>query len=141
MSSLLESIEDAPGAILWITTKSEPAREGWQRLLVTTLDHDDGVDPKRLGDLRSAATAFLERHGDGLILLDCIEALTLHNGVERVARMVQDLHDEIATRGAVLVVLVDPHSTNPRLVAWLERELDELPHPPLQWVTPETPFA
>ncbi len=95
---------------------------------MTTLSGSRGtVDPKRLGDLRAAAAAFLEREGNGLVVLDCLEYLVLHNGADRVARALADVHDEVTVRGGSLVVFVDVSSTNPRLVAWLAREFDPLP--------------
>jgi len=40
---------------------------------------------------------------------------------------VDDLHEETATRNALLVVFADARGTNPRMIAWLERELDPFP--------------
>jgi hypothetical protein len=59
--------------------------------------------------------------------MDCVDLLTLHNGVERVVRAIEDLHDDVTTKGGILIVFADPQTANPRLVAWLERELDEFP--------------
>lgn len=86
-----------------------------------------GVDPKRLSDLRSAASAFLGSNAGGVLVVDCVELLTVHNGVERVVRTIEDLHDDATTKGGTLIVCVDPRITNPRLIAWLERELEDLP--------------
>ena len=97
-------------------------------LRVTALAGDPGtVDPKRLADIRAAATAFLDREGGGLVVIDCLEYLALHNGPERVARALADVHDDVTVRGGALVVFVDDRVANPRLVAWLARELDPLP--------------
>ena len=102
--------------------------EGGEVLRVTTLSgHGTTLDPKRLGELRAAAAAFLEKEGNGLVVLDCLEYLVLHNGPERVARALADVHDEVTLRGGSLVVFVDATTANPRLVAWLAREFDPLP--------------
>lgn len=85
------------------------------------------ADPRRLQDLRAAATTFFDERGPETLVLDCIEALVLHSGVERVLRFVEDLHEETAMRNGVLVVFVDPRWTNPRMIAWLDRELDPFP--------------
>ncbi len=113
---------------LWITDRpSVTPMEGGRVLRVTALAQGEGtVDPKRLGDLRTAAGAFVSEDGSGLVVLDCLENLVLHNGAERVLRALADLHDEVTMNGGSLIVLVDVHRTNPRLVAWLERELDVL---------------
>ena len=100
-------------------------------LRVTPLHEIPGtVDPKRLPDLRAAAVTFIERSGDCLILLDCLECLVLHNGAERVERALADLHDDVAVRNGSLVVFADERTANPRLVAWLQREFDPLPWDP-----------
>lgn len=97
-------------------------------LRVTTLAGKNGtLDPKRLQDLRPAAAAFLADASDGVVLLDCLEYLVLHNGPERVQRALADMHDEVTMHGGSLVVFVNVHVANPRLVAWLQRELDVLP--------------
>lgn len=95
---------------------------------MTTLGGTEGtLDPKRLGDLRAAAAAFVAEDGAGLVLLDCLDHLVLQNGPERVLRALADLHDEVTVNGGSLIVFVDARVANPRLVAWLERELDPLP--------------
>ena len=97
-------------------------------LRVASLAQPEGaVDPRRLGDLRTAAAGFVAQDETGLVVLDCLENLVLHNGAERVLRALADLHDEVTMNGGSLIVLVDARATNPRLVAWLERELDALP--------------
>lgn len=85
------------------------------------------MDPKRLGDLRSATFAFLEKEHGGLVVLDCLGYLVLHNGADRVARILADVHDDVTMHGASLVVFVDTTTANPRLVAWLAREFDPFP--------------
>ncbi len=117
---------------LWITEReSGDPPEGGQVLRVTTLADGRGVlDPKRLQGLRPAAAAFLTEAADGVVLLDCLEYLVLHNGAERVQRALADLHDEVTMRGGALVVFVNARGANPRLVAWLQRELDPLPAGP-----------
>ena len=114
---------------LWITDRSStvPA-DGGRVLRVTTVAGLEGtVDPKRLGDLHAVAAAFVSGDASALVILDCLEYLVLHNGAERVLRALADLHDEVTMNGGSLVVPVDARLANPRLVAWLERELDVLP--------------
>jgi hypothetical protein len=87
------------------------------------------ADPRRLQDLRTAATTFFDERGPGAVLVDCLESLVLHSGIERVLRLVDDLHEETAMRNAFLVVFADPREMSARMIAWLERELDPLPRP------------
>jgi len=117
------------GRYLWITQHSAaPPPEAGEVLRVATVSGDGPtVDPKRLGDLRAAAAAFLAREAGGLLVLDCLEYLVLHNGPERVARTLADVHDCVTMNGGSLVIFVDASTANPRLVAWLAREFDPLP--------------
>ncbi len=114
---------------LWITSVGTgPVPDGGEVLRVTTVNGRLGTaDPRRLQDLRTAVTTFFDEHGPGAVVLDCLETLVVHSGIERVVRLVDDLHEETAMRNAVFVVFADPGSLNPRMVAWLERELDAFP--------------
>lgn len=95
---------------------------------MTTVRGEIGTaDPRRLQDIRSTATTFFDERGPGTIVVDCLGSLVLHSGIERVLRFVDDLHEEVAMRDGVLVVFLDPRSVNPRMIAWLERELDPFP--------------
>lgn len=62
-----------------------------------------------------------------MIVVDCASALSLQNGIERAVRALQDLHEEVASREAILVVVLDPRAANPRMLAWLEREFESIP--------------
>lgn len=128
---------------LWITSRPEPLSwDGCAVLQVSSLhEADRTVDPKRLQDLRTEARSFLEAHAGGFLVLDCLDCLTLHNGVERVVRAVETIHEDVMTLDATLVVFLDPQIANPRLVAWLERELDGLPTAVNRAVTPDVLFA
>ena len=127
--SLVRVLAEAHTPFLWITSRpvSSPP-DGGDLLRVTTLSGAMGsADPRRLQDLRTAVTTFFDERGPGALLVDCLDPLVVHSGVERVLRFVDDLHEETATRNAILVVFADPRGTNPRMIAWLERELDPFP--------------
>jgi len=127
----LDASAKAGTPFLWITDRRAPkAAENGQVLRVTTIPGRVGtLDPKRVQELRTAAAAFLDEHGSSVVVVDCVDLLVLHNGVERVVRALTDLHEETATREAVLAVFVSPRSGSPRLIAWLERELEPMPSP------------
>lgn len=127
--AFLESSHSDSSPRLWVTGRFDMATpDGTEVVPVTRLaDVPQALDPKHLGGLRDAILLFLKAHPGALVVLDCLEPLVLHNGVERVERALADLHDEITVRGATLVVFVDAEAMNPRLVAWLERELDSIP--------------
>lgn len=126
--ALLHELALARGSYLWVTERAmEPPANGGRVLRLTTLGTSGGLDPKRLGDLRTSVAGFVAGDASGLVVLDCLDYLVLHNGPERVLRVLADLHDEVSVHGGSLIVFVDARVANPRLVAWLERELDPLP--------------
>ncbi|MGI0147965.1 MAG: DUF7504 family protein [Thermoplasmata archaeon] len=129
VSSFLRALAQARTRFLWMTsTRTASAPAGGDLLRVTTVHRGIGtVDPRRLQDLRAAATTFFDEYGPGAIVVDCLEPLVLHAGVERALRFVHDLHEETAMRSAFLVVFARPREMNRRMIAWLERELDPLP--------------
>ena len=136
---VLGPIDRAPGfaqvlakareATLWITHRQGASLpDSGEILRVTTLDGAPGtVDPRRVMDLRAAVARFLDARGPGTIVLDCLDVLGAHGGPERVVRALEDLHEEVALRGAVLAVFADPETANPRMLAWLEREFEIFP--------------
>lgn len=127
-ASFVRVLASARTPFLWITSRLVPSVPGGDLLRVTTLNRGAGtVDPRRLQDLRTAATTFFDERGPGALVVDCLEFLVVHSGIERVLRFVEDLHEETAMRDAVFVVFADPRGANPRMIASLERELDAFP--------------
>jgi len=126
--SFVRFLAAARTPFLWMTSDQPRATvDGGDVLRVTTLRGIGNVDPRRLKDIRAAATTFFDERGPGALVLDCLAPLVLHSGVERVLRFVDDLHEETAMRNAFLVVFINPRGMNRRMIAWLERELDALP--------------
>ncbi|TLZ73163.1 MAG: DUF835 domain-containing protein [Methanobacteriota archaeon] len=128
-ASFVRLLAELHTPFLWITARRGSSRvDGGDLLRVTTLHDGIGTaDPRRLQDLRTAATTFFDERGPGVLVVDCLDSLVVHSGVERVLRFVDDLHEETATRNAWFVVFADPRTMNPRMIAWLERELDPFP--------------
>ena len=126
--SFLRFLEGVQTPFLWITSQRKPILpDGGELLRVTRLGGIGTADPRRLQDLRAAATTFFDERGPGALVVDCLEPLILQSGVERVLRFIEDLHEETAMRNAFLVVFANPRGMNRRMIAWLERELDPLP--------------
>lgn len=129
--SLARGLAAARTPFLWLTAGSmSPVPDGGELLRVTTLRGSMGTaHPKRLRDLRAAATTFFDERGPGVVIVDCLPSLVLHSGIERVLRFIEDLHEDAAVRDGFLVVFADARRMNPRMIAWLERELDPFPRP------------
>src|SRR5207253_958172 len=73
---------------LWMTSDQPQATvDGGDVLRVTTLRGIGNADPRRLKDLRAAATTFFDERGPGALVLDCLAPLVLHSGVERLLRL------------------------------------------------------
>ena len=126
--SFVRFLATARTPFLWITSgPSRASADGGEVLRVSAVRGIGNADPRRLRDIQAAATTFFDEHGPGALVLDCLEPLVLHSGVERVLRFVDDLHEETAMRNAFLIVFADPRGMNRRMIAWLERELDALP--------------
>ena len=128
VSSFLRLLAEAHTPFLWLTAERPQApAEGGEVLRVTTIRAAGTADPRRLQDIHAAATTFFDERGPGALVIDCLEPLVLHSGIERVLRFVDDLHEETAMRNAFLIVFANPRGTNRRMIALLERELDPLP--------------
>ncbi len=98
VSSFLRLLAEAHTPFLWLTTERPQApAEGGEVLRVTTIRGAGTADPRRLQDIRAAATTFFDERGPGALVIDC------------------------------LIVFANPRETNRRMIAWLERELDPLP--------------
>src|SRR5574340_1018814 len=70
--ALLSSLAASHPSYLWVTDRTQdPPANGGAVLRVTTLSGKNGtVDPKRLGDLRASAAAFVSSDASGLVILD-----------------------------------------------------------------------
>lgn len=125
----MKRLKDERTASLWITDGAEdPPHEGVEVVRVTTLrGRPATLDPRRPQSMRGVASRFLDAHEGGAIVVDCVGPLAAHSGVERVVRALDELHEEVATRNAILAVFLEPRDVSPRMVAWLDREFDVLP--------------
>jgi hypothetical protein len=126
--SVLREADGGPRPFLWFTSPGGTARAADAEIVrVDALGTGAALDARRPQDLRTRVAAFLAGRDGGIVVVDCTDLLVNRNGAERAMRALQDLHEEIASHAAILVVLVDARSTGARMLAWLEREFDILP--------------
>lgn len=126
--SALREVGGGPNPFLWITSGAGfPAAADAQILRVLPSGGNGDADARRPQDLRARVAGFLDGRDGGVVVVDCADLLASECGTERAVRALQDLHEEVARRDAVLVVVLEPRTARPRMLAWLEREFDPLP--------------
>ncbi len=88
--------------------------------LSTTLGKDY-VDPHNLNSLTGLVNAFLQDNNHGVVLLDGLEYLVVHNDFERVLKFIEYLDELIMQRQAILIISLDDRAFDSRQLALLER--------------------
>lgn len=71
--------------------------------------------------------AFLDAHARAMVVVDCVGDLSSRLVSERAVRLLQDFHETITARDAVLLV-AQPRRAGSRIAAYLEREFEPFPH-------------
>lgn len=100
---------------------------GYMRIvwLSTTLGRDY-VDPHNLGSLTNLINSFVEENRKSVILLDGLEYLMINNDFQRVLKFVEYLNEIIMQKKSLLIVSIDERAFDPRELALLERNADEI---------------
>ena len=108
--TLAERYNVPPESVIWLTQKSEP---GYRT-----------VDPSNFPRLSSIISDFLERANYPLILLEGMGYLITQSNYETVLRFVQSQRDEIALKGAIMLVHIDPLSLDIKELHRLGSEME-----------------
>lgn len=89
----------------------------------------DGSGPAGigLGNLVKQVSEMVESGAAQAVLLDGVEYLAAHHGFSPVLRSLEALRDTMATRGAILLLPVDPQAFDPREYAMLRRFTETTP--------------
>lgn len=89
------------------------------------------INPTDLATLINAIKDFLtETKSEGVILIDGIEYLSVHNGPEAVAKMIQSLNEFVVLQNARLIITLNPKGIDKKIMTVLEREMkiiDKMP--------------
>jgi len=110
--SLLERYDIDPQGVIWLTQRGEgPYRS---------------VDPTNFPRLSSMISDFLSRAKDPLILLEGLGYLITQSNYETLLRFIQSQRDDIALKGAILLVHIDPLSLDTKELHRLESEMETL---------------
>lgn len=86
----------------------------------------DRVDPKALGTLTKAVYEFVIRNPDGIVLLDGLEYLLLHNDFSKTLLFFEHLNDFIMQSEATMLVPINPDAVEEQDMALLERNAEVL---------------
>ncbi|MHC1709303.1 MAG: DUF835 domain-containing protein [Methanomassiliicoccales archaeon] len=82
------------------------------------------VNPSNIGILSDTIIRFVEKSGDGVILIDGIEFLIVNNDFDKVLRMVHHITEAVMENRSRLIVSVDPRTLETRELALLERNME-----------------
>ncbi|MFH1403568.1 MAG: DUF835 domain-containing protein [Candidatus Altiarchaeota archaeon] len=87
--------------------------------------YDDSIEPTSMIGLSQTIKEFVSTTDDGIVLLDGVEYLIMHNKFEDVIRMIQSVKDVVVQHDSRLVVSIDPSALDEKQVHLLKRELKE----------------
>lgn len=86
----------------------------------------DRVDPKSLNLLTRIVYEFVVEHRQGIVLLDGLEYLLLHNDFSKTLLFMEHLNDLIMQSQAVLLAPISPRALQGHDIALLERNTEVL---------------
>lgn len=90
---------------------------------LSTSDTENTVPPQNLSALFYHIENFLKKSENGILLLSGLEYLITHNTYQSVLKFIQLLNEQIALRGAVLIVPISPLTMEEKDLKLFEREL------------------
>ncbi len=82
------------------------------------------VNPSNIGILSDTIIRFVEKSGDGVILIDGIEFLIVNNDFEKVLRLVHHVTEAVMENRSRLIISIDPRTLETRELALLERNME-----------------
>jgi two-component system cell cycle response regulator len=98
--------------------------ESVKMLWLTRENSADSIDPLSLAKLTHVVKEFIQKEEGGIVLLDGLEYLILHNDYETTLRFIQALNDLIILNKATLIVPVDTSALSVKELSLLEKEME-----------------
>lgn len=86
----------------------------------------DRVDPKSLNLLTKIVYDFVLAHPDGVVLLDGLEYLLLHNDLAKTLLFLEQLNDLVMQSETVFLAPINPEALEEQDLALLERNVEVL---------------
>ncbi|NJE53727.1 DUF835 domain-containing protein [Thermococcus sp. 21S9] len=112
--------------LLAITRHPQPYEEhGIPYIWISNVPSENTVRPTGLAQLLHKVLSNVD--DNTFIIVDGLEYLILNNGFEPVMKFLMNLKDNLLTRNAGMVVIVDPKTLDGRQMNMLMREFERLP--------------
>lgn len=103
---------------------------GWPQLrrvpivqLKQTVTHGGALDPTNLAKLHLTVQEFFDAAPKATILLEGMEYLIIHNGVDRMLKFIHSVAECAKTSASRFITIIDPRVLDEEDLALLEREL------------------
>jgi hypothetical protein len=124
----LRALRGRRDPVLWLRISSGSLTEarGVTRFDVDAVRPGNGT-PSGPEDVAVHVRAFLDAHGRAMVVVDCVDDPSSRLGSDRAVRLLQDFHETITARDAVLLV-AQPRRAGSRIAAYLEREFEPFPY-------------
>ncbi len=123
---ILESLREYPVLAFLRKPVEFPA---WKVYMITTVEEKMTVHPRNLAKMSELVSRYLNEANSkgvtGVVILDGLEFLIIHNGLQPVLRFLATLRDMAIVKRALLIVVLEEYSWNPKELAILRRVLEE----------------
>ncbi|AFK21924.1 DUF835 domain-containing protein [Pyrococcus sp. ST04] len=122
----IEGILKTAKSILAITREPKRYQEYNSRVIWITSAEGQGVPPTALHVITDLAIRFAKENIGGTVVLDCVEFLILYNGFKATYKFLVNLKDHLLTRGATLIVVLNPNAVDEREFTLIKREFPQI---------------
>ncbi|NJE06584.1 DUF835 domain-containing protein [Thermococcus sp. M36] len=122
-----EQLRDQP--VLAFIRNVDDIPEGWKYYFVTTIPFqgkfENTINPTNLARITEISYRYLEefaKSGEhGIIVIDCLEYLTVYNSWESLMKFLSKLRDFVIVNNGTLIIVLGKESLEPRLYAQLKK--------------------
>ncbi|NJE05842.1 DUF835 domain-containing protein [Thermococcus sp. M36] len=108
-------------------TREHGLPPGWKWYLLTNIEGENTISPTNLPKILSLSQRYLlesETLGiTGVVVLDCVEYLIVHNGMTSVLKFMATLRDLVVLKGGTFIVVLDEGTLNRREYITIRRVL------------------
>ncbi len=94
--------------------------------LTDAKDYEKRISPTHMMQLGYTVKEFTKKTEDGVILLDGLEYLIIHNDYNSVLKLVHLIQDFVSLSGSILLISVDPAALDDQQLHLLKREMTTL---------------